>query len=122
MEDEKNQSTTTPRFGIQASTIKLSDNIDSGYIKQLLKTEKKCSKYTETQNYEKSKSKNKNPRKEKKNKSIKIKDLNSEEFCEEFLNKKFTLSNDFDHEHAENFLMDKEVAMENVELSDEIFE
>ena len=60
--------------------------------------------------------------KKKKNKSIKIKDLNSEEFCEEFLNKKFTLSNDFDHEHAENFLMDKEVAMENVELSDEIFE
>ena len=38
------------------------------------------------------------------------------------MKKKFKLRNDFDHEHAENFLFDKEIAMENVELNDNIFE
>ena len=120
MEDEMNQS-PTPRFGNINNKMKLSN--DDTVIKQLLKTEKKKHpKYPEIQNREKSKSKNKSPRKEKKSKSSKIKDLNSEEICEEFLRKKFKLRNDFDHEHTENFLFDKEIAMENVELSDEIFE
>ena len=119
MEDEKSQS-PTPRFGKLIDVMKLSDNT---YIKQLLKTEKKIqSNCSEIRSHEKPKSKNKNSMKEKKNKSSKTKDLNSAECCEKFMKKKFKLRNDFDHEHAENFLFDKEIAMENVELNDNIFE
>ena len=117
MENEKNI-ITTPRFGIHNDKIKINDDKN---IKQLLKLENNY-KSSETKKREKSKSKNKSPKKEKKEKVSKIKDLSSKEFCEEFLKKKFKLRNDFDHDHTEIFLLDKENAMENIELTDEIYD
>ena len=119
MEDEKN-TLITPRFGILINEMISNDDT---CIKRLINTEKKKHfKYPEIQSPKKSKSKNKSPKKGKKNKSPKIKDLNSEKCCKGFLKKKFKLKNDFDHEHTENFLIDKDIALENVELSDNIFE
>ena len=109
MEDEKN-TLITPRFGILTNEMISNDDT---CIKRLINTEKKKHfKYPEIQT----------PKKGKKNKSPKIKDLNSEKCCKGFLKKKFKLKNDFDHEHTENFLIDKDIALENVELSDNIFE
>ena len=117
--EDKNNLSITPRFGILSDEMKLSED---AYIKKLVKTEKKkCSKHSGIQSPKKSKSKSKSQKKEKKNKS-KIKDLNSEQCCEEFLKKKFKLGNDFDHDHVENILMDLDVALENVELTDKISE
>ena len=119
MEDENNPS-PTPRFGILNNEMKLTDDT---YIKKLINTEKKkCTKHSEIQNDKKSKSKKKSPKNGKKNKSSKIKALNLEKCFEEFLKKKFKLRNDFDYEHTESFLLEKDNAMKNVELTDKIFE
>ena len=115
MEDENNLS-ITPRFGIKISETKSSDET---YKKKLAKTEK----YSKYPNPKRSKSKNKSSAKKKtKNKFPKEKDLNSKNCCKEFLQKKFKLRNDFDHEHSESFLWDKEIALENVELTDKIYD